>query len=81
MASSVIVGVPGSKPVGDLEIQEWIHRQYGFVPHPYWISHCKELYIDGARLSAESRPAWHECPQDKRLAIKEAFLCFGMLSE
>jgi len=33
-----------AKPIADLEIQEWVHSRYGYVPHPYWIGHCNELY-------------------------------------
>jgi len=64
----------------DLDIQQWVEQHYGFVPHPFWISHCKELYLDQPLLSAERRP-WHECPPDKRLPIKEALQHFGVISE
>ena len=67
----------GSKAVGDLEIEEWINENYGFVPHPYWIAHCKELYLGVP--AAEDRPPSHQCPLDKRAAIRNAFFRFGML--
>jgi hypothetical protein len=63
----------------DLQIEQWVQEKYGFVPHPYWISHCKELYIEGTEPSEEHRPPWHECPPDKRAALKAAFRYFGML--
>jgi hypothetical protein len=65
--------------VGDLDIQEWIHHRFGFVPHPFWISHCRQLYLQGP--IEESRQPWHECPPDKRPAIKAAFLYFGILKD
>ena len=67
------------KPVDDLEIEQWIHERYGFVPHPFWISHCKELFIPGS--TGLDRLPWHECPPDKRPVIREAFSHFGMLPE
>ena len=30
----------------DLDIQQWVEQHYGFVPHPFWIKHCRELYLD-----------------------------------
>lgn len=66
-----------TKPVADLEIQEWIHARFGFVPHPYWISHCKEIYLHDS--SGETRRPWHECPPDKRSAVRDAFRHFGIL--
>ena len=67
--------------VGDLEIEQWVHERYGFAPHPFWISHCKEIFLHGIQLSPEARPRWHECPPDKRLVIKEAFVHFGILAD
>ena len=66
-------------PVADLDIQEWIQGRYGFVPHPFWISHCRELYLEGP--TGQPRRPWHECPPEKRSAVKEAFRHFGMLAE
>ncbi len=65
--------------VSDLDIQEWLQRTYGFVPHPYWIAHCREIYLHTPAASSESRPEWHECPQDKILPIREALQHFGLL--
>jgi hypothetical protein len=67
--------------VCDLDIEQWIHERYGFVPHPFWISHCKELFLLCGELSSETRRPWHECPPDKRLIIREAFAHFGMMEE
>jgi len=68
-----------AKPISDLDIQEWVSEHYGFVPHPYWIAHCRELYLSST--VTEARPARHECPQEKRAAIREAFFNFGMLTQ
>ena len=67
------------KAVSDLDIQEWVQEHYGFVPHPFWIHHCKELYLHTPSMPAELRPAWHECPADKQLPIKAALQHFGVL--
>lgn len=67
--------------VSDLDIQEWVQVRYGFVPHPFWIRYCKELYLHIPSMTAEPRPAWHECPEDKRLPIKAALQRFGMLHD
>lgn len=71
---------PCSKTVSDLDIQEWVHARYGFVPHPYWIRHCKELYLDTPLAVDEPRRSWHKCPPDKRLPIQEALQHFGLLA-
>jgi hypothetical protein len=66
-------------PISDLAIAEWVCERYGFVPHPFWISDCKEFYI-----KAEYNPlldARHRCPPGKRLIIREAFVHFGLLAE
>jgi hypothetical protein len=76
-----VASAPTPAPEGatDLQIEQWVQERYGFVPHPYWINQCRELYIEGTQPSEENRRPWHECPPDKRPAIKEAFLHFGML--
>jgi hypothetical protein len=81
MASPAPTVVPGIRFASDLQIEEWVQQRYGFVPHPFWIDHCKELYILGGRSSVECRPPRHECPADKRAAIRAALLHFGMLPE
>ena len=81
MASPAPTVVSGIRFASDLQIEEWVQEWYGFVPHPFWIDHCKELYIQGGRSSVEGRPPRHECPVDKRAAIRDALLHFGMLAE
>ena len=71
----------GLRFASDLEIEEWVREQYGFAPHPFWIDHCKELYIQGGRSSAEPRSPRYVCPIDKRAAIREAFIHFGLLRD
>jgi hypothetical protein len=73
-------GPARTKPASDLDLQEWVYERYRFVPHPYWIAHCKELYLNQP-LSPESRAPWHECPTERRAAIKDAFLHFGLLAD
>jgi hypothetical protein len=65
--------------VRDFDIQVWVHEKYGFVPHPFWIGHCKELYLGGDEGPTQARKAWHECPIDKRDMIKAAFVHLGLL--
>jgi len=63
----------------DLDIQEWIQENYGFVPHPFWIAHCRELYLSLAPVDSEPRPSWHQCPTNKILPIRQALEHFGLL--
>lgn len=63
-------------PPADLDIQEWVVKRHGFVPHPAWIAHCKELY-----LGAPPAPRAQDCPPDKRIAIREALVSLGLISE
>jgi len=67
--------------VTDVDIQRWVEQRYGFVPHPYWIAHCKELYHLTLEKPEDPRKPWHECPPEKRLIIKEAFVHFGLLED
>ena len=73
--------IPETQVASDLQIEQWVQKEYGFIPHPFWIRHCKELYIQGPWLPVEGRRPWHECPLDKRSAIKAAFFHFGMLPQ
>jgi hypothetical protein len=73
-------GTARARPASILDIQEWIAEHHGFVPHPFWIDHCLELYLGSSTTDQPRRP-WHECPEDKRIAIKEAFIHFGQLPE
>ena len=75
---SAATAIPGEL-VRDLDIEQWIEERYGFVPHPFWISHCKELYLENMKTPDGTRRLWHECPVDKRLMIREAFVSFGMM--
>jgi hypothetical protein len=70
-----------SKPIADLEIQQWVQEHFGFVPHPYWIRHCRELFLRSSEPAGQDRRPWHECPQDKREGIRQAFLHFRLLTE
>ena len=42
--------------VTDLDIERWVEQRYGFVPHPYWIAHCKELYLLAVEKPEEPMP-------------------------
>ena len=79
--SPAMVPVSTAHSPSDVEIQQWVQKRFGFVPHPFWISHCKELFLEGAESSQDVRRPWHECPPDKRTAIREAFLELGILDE
>jgi hypothetical protein len=79
--SSAASSAARAKAPSDLAIEQWVRDQYGFVPHPAWISHCKELYLGPTPgSSSEKRLSWHECPPEKRRAIKDAFVHFGLLA-
>jgi len=65
--------------IHDLGIEEWVQEHYGFVPHPFWIDHCRQIYLDGI-VTSQSH-SWHDCPPDKRSAIKSAFNYFGLLQQ
>ena len=67
-----------TKPIADLDIQQWVRERYGFAPHPYWISHCRELFLETPE-APQGRKPWHDCPPDKREAIRDAFLQFGLI--
>ena len=66
-------------PLSDLVIEEWVCERYGFVPHPFWVIDCKEIYLNENRH--QPFDARHKCPPDKRLMIREAFVHFGLLPE
>jgi len=77
---STVVSAPiQARPVGDFEIAVWINKRYGFAPHPYWISHCREMFVPGT-AETERLPR-HECPPEKRPAILDAFAHFGLLPD
>lgn len=61
------------------QVQEWVHRQYGFQPKTCWIAQCKEL--KGLPL----RTVWNRsgdrqepCPEERRPMVFAAFRRFGM---
>jgi hypothetical protein len=65
----------------DVDIQRWVEDRYGFVPHPFWINHCKELCGLASGQPAGDRKCWHECPPEKQLILREAFAHFGLLAD
>jgi hypothetical protein len=65
--------------ISDFDLEQWVHEHYGFVPHPFWISHCKELYLGETGTPGNVRKPWQECPADGRPAIRDAFVHFHML--
>lgn len=69
----------GRTPIKDLEIEEWICERYGFAPHPFWISDCKEFYLN--EKHDQPIDARHKCPPDKRPVIRAALVHFGLLPE
>ena len=70
-----------AKPIADLDIQQWVEEHYGFVPHPYWISHCRELFLRSLEPVPEGHKPWHQCPEERRDGIRQAFLHFGLIPE
>ena len=38
-------GTARARPASIFDIQVWIAKHHGFVPHPFWIAHCVELYL------------------------------------
>jgi len=40
-------------PVTDLDIERWVEQRDGFVPHPFWIAHCTELYVQAVTAGAK----------------------------
>ena len=67
--------------ISDLEIEQWVQEHYGFVPHPFWISHCEELYLGNTGTPGNIRKPWQSCPADKCAAIRDAFVHFHILTE
>jgi len=69
---------PHARPVSDFDIQHWVSTHHGFVPHPSWIAHCRELYLSAPPVESSARS---HCPPDKRMAIREAFVALGLAPE
>jgi hypothetical protein len=64
-------------------IQQWVYRNHGFIPMSAWIAHCKELCglpLGPAPNREDGTQRSEPCPIEKRVAIKQAFRHFGMLS-
>ena len=58
--SPVISETGEARFVDDLEIEQWIHDRFGFVPHPFWIGYCRELYL------AETITLWiNDCNSER----------------
>lgn len=64
-----------------LQIQEWVASKYGWIPETCYIADVLESY------GLTKRKAWNRkgeerkkpCPIDKRPAIEEALMFFGMI--
>ena len=63
----------------DQEIQKWVVRKHGFLPHRDWIAHCKELC--GLITATPEHGDSQQCPPNKQPAIKQAFRHFGLLKD
>jgi hypothetical protein len=63
------------KTATDLDVQEWVFKHYGFVPHPGWIADCRQ-HLGGERVEPT-----HSCPADKRAAIQAALVALGIVPE
>ncbi len=62
------------------QIYHWIRLNYGWVPKPCWITHCKELagIQVGRAWNRQGDERKHPCPPEKREFIFAAFKHFGM---
>jgi hypothetical protein len=58
----------GDHRASDQELQKWIYRQHGFIPHIAWITACKE----------HRAITNHACPPEHRNAIDDALRHFGL---
>jgi len=64
------------------EIQEYVKKQYGFVPKSCWIAHVKEMNGLNPRISPrryDPKIRQVPCPADKVKPISEAFHHFNMI--
>jgi hypothetical protein len=62
------------------DIRHWVEDRYSFTPPAFWINHCKELYLHPNERPSPRDPR-NECPPDKRLYIRDAFVYFGLLAD
>jgi hypothetical protein len=51
MTSPAIAVIPDAQVVTDLQIEQWVREHFGFVPHPFWITHCNK---PGSRCNPNS---------------------------
>lgn len=78
---SVAEDCSGQQMATYADIQDWVKREYGFVPKSCWIAHCKKL------AGIPVRRAWNRvgegravpCPEAKRYAIECALRYFKMV--
>jgi hypothetical protein len=64
------------------QIQEYVRKEYGFMPQSCWIAHVKEMCELNPRVSPNRHnPGKREkpCPSGKVEPIKAAFRHFGMI--
>ena len=54
--------IPETQVASDLQIEQWVQKEYGFIPHPFWIRHCKELYIQGPGVTRRGSPSLVRMP-------------------
>jgi len=62
------------------QIQEWVRKQYGFIPKTCWIAHVKEMSGLPLRKAPNRRGAnrLFPCPPEKVEPIQAALQHFGM---
>jgi len=63
------------------DIQDWVKREFGFVPETCWIAHCKEIYGLPLRHAPNRQGSKRvkPCPSEKQPAIRKALEHFGVL--
>lgn len=63
------------------EIQDWVKKEYGFVPKTCWIADMKEKTGLPVRKSHKRKSAEriYPCPEEKETAISAAFRHFRMI--
>ncbi len=65
-------------------IANWVKEMVGWAPKTCWIAHMKELCGLPLRKAPNRRDASQRqepCPEDRRAAIRAAFVHFGLTSE
>lgn len=63
------------------QIQDYVRKQYGYIPQSCWIAHVKELVGLPVRRAHNRQGTVRvkPCPLEKRDHIRKAFEHFGML--